>query len=286
MDKKRLDKLAKCIAAIFAFLFFAILVVWSKDAQKGTDISYQVVCLGDSNLGNVQDETGITSLLEEKLGKSVLNGAFGGSTMANIDGVKTNYSSILSMNNLATAICNGNFGMQKSAIEDIERSDHVKYFESTLEKLESVDFDAVEILIIEHGVNDYLNGTPIKNGSDPYDTETFCGTLRTVITMLKEKYPHLRIVLSTPTYCATIGPGWIYRYCDEYDFGGGILEDYVNAEIEVAKEMGVEIIDTYHLVNIHSGNVTEYVDDGLHLSEKGRSEVATLWANYLLGETE
>lgn len=286
MDKKKLDKVLKCIAFFVALLVFSFIVVWARGYDKGTNSEYSIVCLGDSNLGNVQDETGIVSLLEQKLGVKVLNGAFGGSTMANVNGVKTEYHSVLSMYNLTHSICNKNFGMQKSEIDVIMQSDHVKYFDVTLDKLSKVDFNVVDVLIIEHGVNDYLSGTPIKNGSDPYDTETFCGTIRTVVTMLKEEYPNLRIILSTPTYCAPIGAGWINRYCDEVDYGGGLLEDYVNAEIEVAKELGIEIIDTYHLVNIHKDNVTEYLDDGLHLSKNGREEVASLWADYLLGEKQ
>lgn len=286
MDKKKVDRVVKFIAAFLAFVLFGVAVFWSKDYDKGTDDAYTVVCLGDSNLGNVQDETGITALLGKKLGCSVLNGAFGGSTMANVEGTKTQYNSVLSMNNLAISICNKNFGMQKASIDAIARTDYVGYFPSTLENLSNVNFDKVEILIIEHGVNDYLNGTPIKNGSDPYDTDTFCGTLRTVISMLKENYPNLRIILSTPTYCAPIDTNGTYRYCDEYDYGGGILEDYVSAEIEVAEEMGVEVIDAYHTLQIDRDDLYFYLDDSLHLGAKGREFIANLWADYLLGEME
>lgn len=283
MEKKHWDIIEKCLSVILAGVLFGILVYFAMNYDKGTEETYKVVCFGDSNLGNVQDETGITAILEEKIQKPVLNAAFGGTTMASINREKTDYSGMLSMHNLATSICNKNFGVQKSVIEDIKRYDNLHYFGSTFEKLITVDFDEVEVVIIEHGVNDYLNGTPIKNDENPYDTNTFTGAIRSVVTMLQKEYPNLRIILSTPTYCATIGESGQYRYCDEYEFGDGFLEEYVNAEIEVAKELGVEVIDAYHLVEIHKKNVVEYMADGLHLDEQGRYEVATLWADYLSG---
>ena len=206
--------------------------------------------------------------------------------MANVEGTKTQYNNVLSMHNLAISICNHNFGMQKASIDALERVDYVGYFQTTLDTLSEIDFETVDILIIEHGVNDYLSGTPIKNGRDAYDTDTFCGTLRTVITMLQENYPNLRIILSTPTYCAPLDNNGSYRYCDEYDYGGGILEDYVQAEIEVAEEMGVEIIDAYHAIPIEKDDLFVYLDDSLHLGKLGREQVASLWAEYLLGEME
>lgn len=283
MTKRYRNILEKGITFLLAGSIFVLLVYFSMNYDKGTKEEYKIVCFGDSNLGNVQDETGITALLEKRMEQPVLNAAFGGSSMTNVSRVKTDYSSVLSMHNLATSISNRNYGMQKSVIEDIERTNYLNYFYTTLENIMNVDFEKVDIVIIEHGVNDYLNGVSIKNGKNEMDTDTFTGTIRCIVTMLKKSYPNLRIILSTPTYCATIGDGGVYRYCDEYDFGGGFLEDYVNAEIEVANELGVEVIDAYHLMDIQKENVVEYMKDGLHLDEQGRKEIADLWADYLLG---
>lgn len=286
MDKEKLDQLLKCIAAVVAFVLFFIVVSWAGDYDKGTDATYDMVCLGDSNFGNTQDETGIVALLSEKLDKKVLNGAFGGSMMTSVEGKKTEYHSVLSMHNMAISICNNNFGVQKASIDTIARTDYVGYFNATLEELSNVDFDSVELLIIEHGVNDYLGGVPIKNGVDSYDTDTFCGTIRTVITMLREKYPDMRIVLVTPAYCAPLGADGINRPCDENNYGGGYLEDYVDAELEVASEMDVEIIDIYHQIEMNADNFSTYLHDGLHFNEYGREIVADIIADYLLGEAE
>ena len=55
---------------------------------------------------------------------------------------------------------------------------------------------------------------------------------------------------------------------------------------EVAKEMGVEVIDDYHLSGITADNFEAYLLDGLHLNEKGRKIIADLWIEYILGEEQ
>lgn len=286
MVKKKLEILNKCVAAILALVLFCVLVYGAMESEKGTDDSYKVVCLGDSNFGNVRDETGIIFRLERKLNTKILNGAFGGSTLVTTEGKRTEYQSVLSMYNLAISICNHNFGVQKASIDTLNRSSKTENYVETLDKLANVNFDAVELLIIEHGVNDYLSGVPIKNGDDLYDTSTFTGTLRSVINMLRKEYPQIRIVLVTPSYCSPTAADGSYRYCDETDYGGGYLEEYVNAELVVAEEMGVEIVDLYHLLDMNQENFDTYLYDGLHFNEYGREIVADILAECLLGDTE
>ena len=47
-------------------------------ATPASDTEYPVVCLGDSILGNVRDDTSVTSVMENELGFKVFNGCFGG----------------------------------------------------------------------------------------------------------------------------------------------------------------------------------------------------------------
>ena len=60
----------------------------------------------------------------------------------------------------------------------------------------------------------------------------------------------------------------------------------MNAEIEVAKEMNVEVIDLYHDMGIDENNFMEYYMDGLHYTREAREMVADVIADYLLGEAK
>lgn len=283
MEKKKPDKILKFIALMGAVCLFGIIVYLTANYARGKDDSYDIVCLGDSNFGNTQNEAGVAALLSKKVGKNVLNGAFGGSMMTSKYDKKTEYYSALSMHNLAISICNGNFGVQKSAIDAIAMRDYSGYFEKSLERLSKVDFSSVEILIIEHGLNDYLAGVLIENGVDPYDVKTFTGALRSSIKLLREKYPDMRIILVTPVYCVVPGANGEYYPCDEYTFGGRYLEEYVNAELKVAKELGLEIVDVYHGIDINAENHFTYLEDGLHFNDYGREIAVDMIADCILG---
>ena len=71
-------------------------------------------------------------------------------------------------------------------------------------------------------------------------------------------------------------------YCEQYNLSG-ILEEYVNKEIEVAEECGVEVLDIYHDFYPHEQweDYTLYTLDGLHPNDDGRKMIAERIAEYL-----
>jgi lysophospholipase L1-like esterase len=160
------------------------------------------------------------------------------------------------------------------------RESFTEYFDETIDGLEEIDFSKVEIVLIQHGLNDYYSGIPLDNEEDPYDDYTVQGALRNAITTLQKNYPDLRIILATPTY------SW-YRAgmqtCEEFNAGYGFLEDYVEAQIAVAKELGVETIDLYHDLYPHEKweDWEIYTRDGLHPNDEGRTLIAQRLAEYL-----
>ena len=88
----------------------------------------------------------------------------------------------------------------------------------------------------------------------------------------QEGVPDLRIILVTPTY------SWYtvqQLTCEELDAGYGILEDFVEAEKQVAAELGVEVIDLYHDFYPHESwsDMELYTVDGLHPNEAGREMI-------------
>lgn len=149
------------------------------------------------------------------------------------------------------------------------------YFPESVEGLNRLSEEQVRVLIIEHGVNDYLSGCPVDNKEDPYDTYTYGGALRTCLKLLQENYPKLRIVLVTPTYCWLLAEE---KTCEQKDYGQGILEEYVNTELAIAEKFGVEVVDNYHDSGIGKNKTfeewQEYTQDGIHLNEAGRALVA------------
>lgn len=269
-----------CYAVISTLVFCSLAAIsFCFSDAKQQKIVYPMVCLGDSILGQVRDETSITNILEEKLGIEIFNGALGGTNMSRADrkhrmGFPKDG---LSMTALALAIGYKDFGVQKTIqVQDTG----TEYFKETLEELEKIDFSQVEILLIEHGVNDYNAGIPIENKENSYDIYSYAGAVRTAVTTLQKQYPQLRIILVSPTYSWFLA---METTCEEQDFGQGYLKDYVEMQQAVASELGVEFIDNYHFLYPHEKweDWQIYTIDGLHPNEDGRRLIAEKLAEYL-----
>lgn len=276
----------KAYWAVSALLFVALagaVMLYENSGKK----TYQIIFFGDSIVGNVRGETSITYLLEQELGVSVYNGAFGGSKVSKRmeEEEPARMSNCVSMVELARAAAIQDFSIQNAAITTCAAMD---YFPQAAYEFSEIDIGRTEIIIIEHGVNDYLCGMLLDNPEDPMDIYTFGGALRTTLELLQQACPKTRIILCTPTFC------WINSAgldCTEIEFGGGLLEDYVNLELEIAEEYGVDVIDNYHESGIGGAGIafelwSEYTEDGLHLNEKGRRLIVDRIADYIRGQTQ
>ena len=271
---------------LMAFALFAILAAAtfrSRDDRLERQ-QVQIVAFGDSVFGLIRDDTAIPAQVGSLLGKTVFNGAFGGSCISRIDeeGRMDTVRDSISLVGLTKAVAADDFGAQQTLRG---RESSTEYFESTVDQLEVIDFSAVELVLIQHGLNDYYDGVPIQNEQDPWDEYTFTGALRRSLAYLREVNPNMRILLVTPTYT------WLLlkdMTCEEYNAGYGVQEDYIRAEIEVAEELGVEVIDVYHDLFPHETweDWKLYTWDGLHPNEAGRELLAGIISDYLLQFTE
>lgn len=265
-------------ALLFAVLFLVSFPMGNRKAGEG---QAEIVIFGDSVFGLVRDETAISAQLQELLGKSVYNAALGGTTMARQEGDgRLDYGKgSLSMLGLAKSVEAGDFGVQRAVRI---RENVTDYFPDVIQGLDELDFSKVETVLLQQGVNDYHAGTPIDNPEDPYDPYTFLGALRSAVRSLRHANPEIRIVLVTPTYA------WYFQEgeeltCEEVDHGQGVLEAYVEAELQAAGELDIEVIDVYHEFYPHENpeDWALYTGDGLHPNEQGRRKLAERLAEAL-----
>lgn len=250
---------------------------------------YDIIFLGDSIVGNRVDGVCIADVLEDCLGRSVYNGALGGTSMSynNRDLWESLNISQWSMVKLAQAIYADDWTSQLAVVRDAEKYRPVNqtvldYFYSRILGLSQIDFSQAEVLLIQHGTNDYNNGQMLDSKEDPMDINTFGGALRSTLSMIQKKYPDLRIVLISPVYCEI--PGGTLQKCYELDFGGGVLDDYVKLEKQIAEEYGVEWLDMYYDSGIWEENVDMYLFDKLHPSVEGAELLGNRIADYLEGK--
>ncbi|MBQ7776474.1 MAG: SGNH/GDSL hydrolase family protein [Lachnospiraceae bacterium] len=283
-----LKKLQKRNLIVYcAALVIALILTGFSLREEEKSMQYDIVILGDSVVGNVMSETSIASVMEKRLGKTVFKGAFGGTSMSARD---TQMWGSISNNewcmvNLAEAICYNDWKSQKATMAYADHYKYVNsqalyYFAETMDTLMQIDFEQVEVLVIEHGTNDYNGGKPLDNPQDPYDETTFGGALRKSLKLLQEAYPDLHIVVMSPIYCE-LGDAQNLK-CYEVSFGdGGTLDEYVQLEQEIAGEFNVEWVDAYHESGIWEDNIDEYLMDSLHLLDAGHELLGNFLAEYL-----
>mgnify|MGYP000168689532 FL=1 len=264
---------------VAAALFLLLLVLFFPGDREYLRVSYDAVFLGDSVYGLCRDETSIAAKVQDKTGLKCYNGGLGGTVLGRADAERRlGYTKdSVSAAGLVRSFVVKDFGVQKTVRV---REPATDYFEDTLGDLGQIDFDQVKILFIGSGLNDYHAGNPIESTENPYDEYTYCGAIRSIVRELRDAYPDLRIIFITPPYTWYTVPELT---CEEYDLGGGVLEDYVNAEIGLCRALDVEVIDIYHDFYLHDTweDLYLYTDDGLHPNEASREKIAQAIADYL-----
>lgn len=262
------------LLSLALFLFFFKAVQGHSERQEA-----EIVVFGDSIFGEVRDGTSVPAQLETLLDRKVFNAAFGGTCAARTeqDKLLDYMRGTFSLTALVKAVEADDFGVQQSVIM---RENNTAYFAETIDRLEKLDFSKADIFLIQQGLNDYQAGVSIDDPDNPYDEHTFLGALRVAVNSLKKANPEARVVFVTPLYTWYTTTGVT---CETADYGGGILEDYVNAEISLAREMGIEVIDVYHDLFPHTKweDWEVYSRDGMHLNEAGREKMAQRIAEYL-----
>ena len=136
--------------------------------------------------------------------------------------------------------------------------------------LETVDMDTVDTIAIMYDGADYLAGSTFHNPENNTDIQTFCGNLEAGIEVLQKKYPHIRIIVLSPTYAFGIDDNGEYVSSDIKVYEGGeTLSDYVLKECESAVRNNCTFIDNIY-GTFNEDQASEYLTDNLHLNQAGR----------------
>ncbi len=130
----------------------------------------------------------------------------------------------------------------------------------------------VDAIVVFGGTNDFGHGDSKMGDIDSRDIYTFCGAVNTLIEELKADYKDAKIVFLTPIR---------RREENTPNHDGKILEDYVNAIIEITKKHNVPVIDLFRSGIIDPFDA-EIVPDGLHPSDKGHIIMADYIGKALL----
>ena len=206
----------------------------------------KVVVFGDSIWNAERGENGISEQVMEATGVKIYNCAIGGTTAAVVnESVRWDDWTSNSFN-----------GMMYIANEIVSAEKLIPN-DAAYSVIKEVDFEDVDYVIVSYGLNDYFSDVPIYP-REYYDLNSYVGALRHGIQKLKEEYPQLKFILTSPTYC-----GW---FEGERQFE---LDDYVEAARSVSQEYDTYFLDMYHALGKNPEEKSKYLEDGVHLTDEG-----------------
>ncbi len=146
--------------------------------------------------------------------------------------------------------------------------------EEVFNTLTTLDFNKVDVVAIMYDASDYLAGHYMYNDANHTDISYFTGNMEAGIELLKSVYPHIRIIVLSPTYAFAVDDNGEYVSSDIMTYGGmDVLSTYVIKQSASAAVQSVSFED-YLYGTINEDNAKEYLTDNLHLNVKGRKAVA------------
>ncbi|MBQ7926461.1 MAG: SGNH/GDSL hydrolase family protein [Lachnospiraceae bacterium] len=145
----------------------------------------------------------------------------------------------------------------------------------TLQTLADLDFQTVDVIAIMYDATDYYMGNYIYDISNHSNHLAFTGNLVAGIEAFQNTYPHIRIIVMSPSYAFYVDENGNYLSSDQYKYNEkeDILSTYCIYQGDMCSEKAVTFIDNIY-GTITEDNASEYLKDHLHLNQKGRQEIA------------
>ena len=208
--------------------------------SNNNNINKEIVCFGDS----ITHIYNYPKLISKILGCNTYNVGFAGRCFAG--------DNPLSMCNIVDSILSKDFSNQYEEVKKETEYD----FPKQLDRLQSIDFNEIDIVTIAYGTNDCGFNIPL-GCIDDYGKDTFYGAINYVIDKLQTKYKHLEIILVTPIFRSMSWDSIENQVlCDvKANTNQDYLIDFVNAMFEVGNLRNIKVIDNFHNTGINKYNL-------------------------------
>lgn len=139
--------------------------------------------------------------------------------------------------------------------------------------LTTTDLADVDAVVVMYDASDYLAGHEMYNDSNATDVTQFTGNTEAGIEYLQYFFPHIRIIVLSPTYAFGLDENGDYISSDIQRYGQDVLSTYVIKQYASCASRSVTFVDNLY-GTITEDNAKEYLEDHLHLNVKGRKKVA------------
>lgn len=233
-----------------------------------------VVCFGNAPFYDEKDSAdGIVNQVAELTGATIYNCSAPGTYMSALNGAYAHSYPVdaYSFYWLTTAFCVNNTTLLEESLENM--GDEKEIYAQTLATLDAIDFDTVDIIAIMYDASDYYDERPTFNSDNATSIDHFCGAMEAGIELIQDTYPHIRIIVMSPTYAYAVNENGEYEDSDIVDYGMGPLATYVMTQSNSAYNRFVSFVDCFY-GGVHVDNADKYLEDNIHLNAAGRKLIA------------
>ena len=236
-----------------------------------------ILALGNAPFADdAGSEDSLASMIEDLTGGTVINCAVSGSYAASElsylspDDVPMDVYTPFWLCALAldSAI---DFHYQRAA--EIMGDDFPPEGEYVYETLSNIDLNNIDVITFMYDATDYLMNHPIYNDENPTDIMQFTGNIEAAVSLLQSNYPHLRIIILSPSYAFAVDDDGEYISSDVKRYDYDVLSTYCIRLCYSCNTRRVTFVDNLY-GTITEDNANEYLTDNLHLNAAGRRLVA------------
>lgn len=139
--------------------------------------------------------------------------------------------------------------------------------------LTSLDMSKVDVVTLMYDGSDYLDNRDMYDDVNVTNIQTFTGNMEAGIELIQKTYPHIRIIVMSPTYVFAIDEEGEYVPSDLYRYDHDVFSTYVIKQFGSAYTRSVTFVDNLY-GTITADNAQDYLLDNLHLNLEGRKLVA------------
>ncbi len=241
-----------------------------------------ILCLGNDPFSDERGPEGLAELIASKCDATVYNCAFPSSCISmKYQEYSDSYPlDALSLYLVTASLCGGDYALMEHAVNQLTQGQDAAV--AALDTLKNVDFAKVDMLVMMYDLNDYRDGRSLVDLNNDINLLTWAGALNASIQQIQQAYPHIRIVLLSPSYGSYEDENGNLIDGDKTNLGNGVLPDYVQYEVDTAMANGVSILDNYY-GTITQSAAEECLVDGYRLNRTGRERIAARFAKAIFG---
>ena len=257
-----------------------------EQSSRVSNMGYKVVMLGDSLIGNYDDDDSIPSVLSNLTKAECYNCAFGGSSMGSDLVDPDEYLEAFNGWKILNAITTNNYSAQQTAIDNDPTYAHLRAnYQTHLDTLKNMDWSTVDVITLSYGTNDWGTKVVLNDDTNPMSTDTFMGAYRTILETLWETYPHIKVLAFGVVWRAlSSSAGEVTADSDDGKHGRNwYLREFEEGIETVCNEYHVPFVPMYDYTNFNKYTWSNYFGTDLtHPNAKGRFVMAKRYASFLM----